>query len=70
MVTLPVREDAVVFCVIERLTVPLPVPLAPVVTVIQDALEVAVQEHPEPELTLTLAVPPALPVEVLLAFRE
>ena len=70
IVTVPVREDDVVFCAIERLTVPLAVPLAPAVTVIQKALEAAVQAHPDAEVTPTLAVPPALPVEVLLALRE
>jgi hypothetical protein len=38
--------------------VPLPVPLAPAVTVIQLALLVAVQLQPEPAVTATLAAPP------------
>ena len=70
IVTLPVRDDVVVFCAIEMPTAPLPVPLAPEVTVIQAAFEVAVQEHPDAEVTPTLDVPAALPVEVVLAFRE
>jgi hypothetical protein len=39
--------------------VPLAVPLDPVVTVIHVALLVAVQPHPVPDVTDTLAAPPA-----------
>ena len=70
MVTLPVREDVVVFCVIERLTVPLPVPLAPALTVIQEAFDVATQEQLDTAVTLTLAAPPVLPKEVDVPLSE
>jgi hypothetical protein len=40
------------------LTVPLPVPLAPDVIVIQPALLVAVQAHPLAAVTLTEPLPP------------
>jgi hypothetical protein len=40
-------------------TVPPPLPLAPDVTVSQDALLVAVHGHPAPVVTVTLPVPPA-----------
>jgi hypothetical protein len=42
-------------------TVPLPLPLAPLVTVSQAALLVAVQEQPGGATTPTLPVPPAKP---------
>ena len=41
-----------------ELTVPLPLPLAPLVTVIQAALLVAVQVHPAWAVTLTPAFSP------------
>ena len=62
-VTVPVREDVDVFCATERLTVPLPEPLAPPVTVIHATLDVAVQEQLEALNTFTAAVPPAFPRE-------
>jgi hypothetical protein len=43
-----------VFAVRLRRTVPLPVPDAPEVTVIHDALLAAVHEHPSPVITLTV----------------
>ncbi len=43
IVTVPVRATPVEFAAIEKFTVPLPVPLAPEVTVIQSALLTAVQ---------------------------
>ena len=68
-VTVPVREEVDVFSAIERLTVPFPVPLAPPVTVIQPALDVAVQEQFEALRTFTAAVPPEFPsdADVLLS---
>ena len=41
--------------------IPLPLPLAPAVTVIQDALLVAFQVHPLPAVTVVLPVPPPDP---------
>jgi hypothetical protein len=43
------------------LTVPLPVPLTPEVTVIHDALLTAVQPQPPPAVTVTLPDPPLEP---------
>jgi hypothetical protein len=40
------------------LTVPLPLPLEPELTVIHEALLVAVQLQPAPAVTVTLADPP------------
>jgi hypothetical protein len=51
-------------------TVPLPEPLAPLVTVIQAAFETAVQEQPLVEVTFTLALPPLLPTDVEVALSE
>jgi hypothetical protein len=53
IVTVPVRA-APVFAVRLRATDPLPVPVAPEVTVIHAALLVAVHEHPSPVITLTV----------------
>ena len=46
MVKVPVRGDVTVFAAMEKATVPLPLPLAPDVIVIQAALLVAVQLQP------------------------
>ena len=46
------------FAVIEKLTVPLPVPLAPDVMVKNASVLLAVQLHPAGALTVTLPVPP------------
>jgi hypothetical protein len=54
----PVRDDVDVFDAMLKLTVPLPVPLAPPVTVIHAALLVAVQLQVEPAVTAVLPVPP------------
>jgi hypothetical protein len=70
MVTVPVREVVAVFWATEMETVPLPDPLAPLVTVIHAALETAVQEQPLVEVTFTLALPPLLPTEVEVALSE
>jgi hypothetical protein len=43
----------------ENRTLPSPFPLLPDVTVNQDSLLTAVQAHPAPAPTLTVAVPPA-----------
>jgi hypothetical protein len=70
MVTVPVREDVVVFCAIEMPTVPLPVPLAPEVMVIQEAFDVATHPQLEAAVTLTLAAPPVLPSDVDVPLSE
>ena len=57
-VTLAVRDDVEVLAVKLRPTDPDPVPLAPDVTVIQDALSDAVQAHAELVVTERLPVPP------------
>lgn len=59
IVAVPDRVVVAVFAAMLRLTVPLPEPLAPPVTVIQDALLPAVHEHPAGAVTLTVPVPPA-----------
>ena len=58
MVSVPVRLDATVFAATLKAAVPLPEPVAPLVTVIQAALLAAVQLHPLATLTLLLPVPP------------
>jgi hypothetical protein len=54
MVALPVREVVTVLAAIARATVPLPLPLAPLVTVIQGVLLAAVQAQPVRVVTATL----------------
>jgi hypothetical protein len=58
MVNVPVRLVVALFAETEYLTVPLPVPLAPDEILIQVALLTAVQEHPDGEVTLAVALPP------------
>ena len=58
IVIVPVLEDVLLFDPTEKLTVPLPEPLAPDVMVIQVALLTAVQLHPVVAVTLTVPVPP------------
>jgi hypothetical protein len=57
-VTVPVREEVAVFAATESETVPLPVPDAPEVTEIQDALLDAVQLQPEVAVTVAVIGPP------------
>ena len=57
MVMVPVRA-APVFAATLNATVPLPLPLAPAVTVIHAALPLAVQLHPSPAVTATVPVSP------------
>lgn len=57
MVSVPDREGPVVDATV-KLTVPSPLPLAPAVTVIHDALLFAVQVQPPPEVTLVDPFPP------------
>jgi hypothetical protein len=70
MVTVPVREVVAVFWATEIETVPLPEPLAPLVTVIHAALEVATQEQFDAAVTFTTALPPLLPTDVEVALSE
>jgi hypothetical protein len=55
---IPVRGEAAVFGSIENATVPLPIPLTPVVIVSQESLLVAVQLQPAAVVTLALVAPP------------
>ena len=66
MVTDPVLCAAAGFAAMAMLTVPLPAPLAPAVTVIHDAPLTEVHAQVEVEVTLTLVDSPAA-TEVLLA---
>jgi hypothetical protein len=59
MVTVPVRDEVAGFAATAMVTVPLPVPLAPLVTVNQEALLDAVHAHVLPAVTETLVVSPA-----------
>jgi hypothetical protein len=65
MITVPVREVPAVLAATLRPTVPLPVPLAPEVTVIHDALLVADRAQPVVPLTETLTPPPPAATVVL-----
>ena len=58
IVTVPFRELLVLLAATLICTVPLPDPEPPDVTVIHDALLVAVQLHPLVAVTATLADPP------------
>ena len=53
-VNVPVRAVPVVLAATLNVTEPMPDPLAPAVTVIQDVVVVAVQEHDVPEVTLSV----------------
>ena len=55
---MPVRDEVTVFVATEYPTVPLPLPLAPLVIVSQLALLVAVQPQPLVVVTPTVAAPP------------
>jgi hypothetical protein len=59
IVSVPVRLAAIVFAATVNAAVPLPEPVAPLVTVIHGALLAAVQEQPVATVTLLLPVPPA-----------
>jgi len=58
MVNVPWRLVPALFAETEYVTVPLPEPEAPDTTLIQLALLTAVQEHPDSEVTFTVALPP------------
>ena len=53
-VNVPVREAPVVLAATLNVTEPMPEPLAPAVTVIQDVVVVAVQAQDVPEVTLSV----------------
>ena len=57
-VNVALRDEAAVFAVAVALTVPSPDPLAPLVTVSQDALLVAVQAQPVAAVSVTEPLPP------------
>ena len=57
-VNVALRDEAAVFAVAVTLTAPLPDPLAPLVTVNQLALLVAVHVHPVGAVTFTEPLPP------------
>jgi hypothetical protein len=59
MVADPVRDVVAVLAAIVRPTVPLPLPLAPLATVIQDVALDAVQAQPVRLDTATLSLSPA-----------
>jgi hypothetical protein len=58
IVMVPVRIEATVFAATLKPTVPLPEPVAPLVTVIQGALLPAVHAQPVATVTLLVPVPP------------
>ena len=55
----PFREAGDVLALTEKVTIPVPLPLAPVLIVIQFTLLVAVQPHPPAVVTAALFVPPS-----------
>jgi hypothetical protein len=59
IVNVPVRLLPVLFAATVKLTVPFPVPVDPLVMVIQLALLTAVHAHPDCVVTETVPVPPA-----------
>ena len=61
IVSVPLRLAVAVFAATLNPAVPGPVPDAPLVTVIHDALVVAVHAQPAPAVTPVLPVPPAAP---------
>jgi hypothetical protein len=63
MVSVPVRCDGVVFACTLKPAVPLPVPLAPDVTVMNDALLAAVHVHPLVVVIVEDPVPPPAAAE-------
>ena len=59
IVSVPVRALAAVFAAALKVTEPFPLPVAPAVTVIHDALLEAVHAQPVPTMTEALPLPPA-----------
>ena len=71
MVIVPLRAGpTAAFEATLKLTVPLPLPFAPPVIVIQTALLTAVQVQPLPAVTFTLLLPPMTPKFWLVAPSE
>jgi hypothetical protein len=64
-VMVPVRSDAPVLAAALKPTVPLAVPLAPLVTVIHETVLAAVQPHPAAAATVTVPVPPPTAIDWL-----
>ncbi len=67
---MPLIALTLVFGFAEKLTVPLPLPFAPPVTLIHAAPLTAVQVQPAGAVTLMLPEPPAAPNEALVADNE
>ena len=65
IVSVPVRADAFGFAATLKPTGPFPLPLAPLVTVIQLSLLAADQLQPAPEVTFVEPVPPAATTDKL-----
>ena len=65
IVMLPLRPAVAVLAATEKITVPLPDPLAPAVTVIHPVPLTAVQPQPVPLLTVTEPVPLAAATDAL-----
>jgi len=65
IVIVPFREAFDVLVETEKRTVPFPVPLPPLVIVIQEALSVAVHVQPLPAVIATLEVPAAAGMAML-----
>jgi hypothetical protein len=59
IVSVPVRPVVAAFAATLKFTVPLPLPVAPLVTVIHGTAAVAVQEQPPIEVTAAEPEPPA-----------
>jgi hypothetical protein len=70
MSSVPVRADAVGFAATEKATEPPPVPLDPLVIVIQASLLAASQEHPAPAVTVAVPVPPVATTDWLVGVIE
>ena len=68
IVNVPVRLSPVLFAAAVKCTEPFPLPLDPLVIVIQLALLDAVHGHPDCVVTETVAVPP--PLSILPLFGE
>jgi hypothetical protein len=58
MVSEPFRDEVLLLAPALNDTVPLPLPLAPPVTVSHEVLLEAVHAHPEPAVTVTVVLPP------------
>ena len=69
IVTVPLRCNVLLLAVTLKVTVPLPLPLAPPVTVIHPLLLAAVHEQPEPAATPTVLDPAVEAIERLVGDR-